>query len=151
MLAESPSEDLAAGVRLALGNDATVDEPKRAELQRQADAAFGELAAIAERSWSDRAGADPRTAAALAQALSQAEERYRALLRAHEARGERLVGERLKFAEIVDRLEEARGGLSAEAAERIAELENAVFTAQAAEAEARYELEQLRKALARSG
>ena len=73
------------------------------------------------------------------------------LLRAHEARGERLVTERLKFAEIVDRLEEAGGGLSAEAAHRIAELENAVFTAQAAEAEARYEIDQLREEHERRG
>ena len=78
-------------------------------------------------------------------------ERYNALLRAHEARGERLVTERLKFAEIDDRLEEAGGGLSAEAADRIAELENAVFTAQAAEAEARYELERLRNEPERDG
>ena len=50
----------------------------------------------------------------------------------------------MRFAEIVERLDTSKGIIPPEAAERIAELENAVFTAQAAEAEARVELEQLR-------
>jgi hypothetical protein len=124
--------------------EAAIDEAARARLEDQVDAELDVLAALAERSWSDRAARDQRTPAALARALSQAEERYRALLRAHESRGERLVAERLRFGEIVDRLEEAGGRLTPDAALRIAELENAVFTAQAAEAEARFELEELR-------
>jgi Polysaccharide pyruvyl transferase len=122
----------------------SIDERTQARLQHEADAELDELASIAERSWSDRVAGDERTPAALGRALSHAHERYEALLRAHDVRGERLVTERLKFADIVDRLEQAGGGLSAEAAQRTADLENAVFTAQAAEAEARFALEQLR-------
>jgi hypothetical protein len=122
----------------------STEERDTAPLQHDADVSFDELAEIAESSWSDRVAADGHTPTELARALGDANERYELLLRAHEARGDRLVTERLKFAEIIDRLEESGGALSSEAADRIAELENAVFTAQAAEAEARYELEQLR-------
>ena len=151
MLADSPAEELAAAVRLALDGDAAVDEPGRIELEQRVDAELDEVAAIAERSWLDRAATDRRTPADLARELNHAEERYEALLRAHQARGEHLVTKRLQFAEIVDRIEEAGGELTAAAALRIAELENAVFTAQAGEAEARYELEQLREERERGG
>jgi lipopolysaccharide transport system ATP-binding protein len=149
--ARGRSAALAFGVPTAsLASDSALDlvasaeELSPAALHNEVDAAFDELAAIAEDSWSARAAADGRTLAELAQALSHAIERYEILLRAHDARGKRLVTERLKFAEIVDRLEAACGELSEEAAHRIAELENAIFVAQAAEAEARYELEQIR-------
>ena len=51
----------------------------------------------------------------------------------------------MRFAEIIEGLEASDGAIPADAALRLAELENAVFTAQAAEAEARFELEQLRE------
>jgi hypothetical protein len=137
-----PTASLTPDSRLEL--PINMEEPDPAALQHEADVSFDELAEIAERSWSDRVAADGHTPAELARALGEANARYELLLRAHEARGDRLVTERLKFAEIIDRLEEAGGTLTAEAAQRIAELENAIFTAQAAEAEARYELEQLR-------
>jgi polysaccharide pyruvyl transferase len=125
-------------------------EPNPVPLQEEADASLDELAEIAERSWSARVAADGHTPIELALALREADERYELLLRAHEARGHRLVTERLKFAEIIDRLEEPDGPLDAETAHRIAELENAVFTAQADEAEARHELERLREERDRS-
>jgi hypothetical protein len=131
--------------------ETAIDEAARARLQEQVDAELDELAAIAERSWSDRAARDERTPAALARALRQTDERYRALLRAHQSRGERLVAERLRFGEIVDRMDEAGGRVTPDAALRIAELENAVFTAQAAEAEARLELEELRRERGHAG
>jgi hypothetical protein len=115
-----------------------------AELAVGVDAELDTIAELAERSWSQRAERDGR-AADLMQALALAEERYRALLAAHEARGERLVTERMRFAEIVDRLDASHGVLPADAALRIAELENAVFVAQAAEAELRLELDRRRE------
>jgi Polysaccharide pyruvyl transferase len=155
--AQARSAALAFSVATAaLGADAPFDLPISTEqrnpvsLQQEADASFDELAEIAERSWSARVAADGRTPTVLAQALRDADERYELLLRAHEARGDRLVTERLKFAEIIDRLEEPDGPRNAEAAHRIAELENAVFTAQADEAEARDELERLREERKRS-
>ena len=126
---------LSFGVPLLDGESETAPEQ---DMDTELDA----LATLAERSWSDRA--DEATSAALARALAEAEERYEALVEAHEARGRRLVNERLRFAEIVDRLEDAEGGLSADAAARIAELEHMVFLAHGAEAEARHELEELR-------
>jgi Polysaccharide pyruvyl transferase len=110
--------------------------------EQEVDTELDALAGLAERSWSDRA--DEATPAALARALAAAEERYEVLAEAHDARGKRLLNERLQFAEIVDRLEDSEGGLSADAAARIAELEQMVFIAQGAEAEARHELEALR-------
>ena len=116
-----------------------------AELQTRVDAEFDTIAELAERSWSKRVEEDGRRPVMLAQALIQSQERYQALLEAHAARGERLVNERMRFAEIVDGLDASNGALPPDAAERIAELENAVFIAQAAEAEVRFELEQLRE------
>jgi hypothetical protein len=122
-----------------------------AELQARVDAELDTIAALAERSWSRRLSREGHMPEKLAQALLQSEERYRALLQAHAARGERLVSERMRFAEIVERLEASDGTLPPEAALRIAELENAVFTAQASESEARVELEQLRNERERRG
>jgi hypothetical protein len=122
------------------------DPGPRGELQTRLDAELDAIAELAERSWSQRVAEDGHTLEELAQALAQADERYQALTEAHTARGERLVSERIRFAEIVDRLDESNGTLPAEAALRIAELENTVFTAQAAEAEALLDLEQLREA-----
>jgi Polysaccharide pyruvyl transferase len=123
--------------RLATGFDAA----DRKDLEVRVDAELDTIAEIAERAWSEHSRSGER----LEEALLASEERYAALLSAYEARGERLVTERMRFAEIVDRLDESGGSIPPEAASRIAELENAVFTAQAAEAEARYELERLRK------
>src|SRR5207244_11510504 len=71
----------------ALASEPSVDERMRTNLQHEVDAELDELAAIAERSWSDRIAASEPTPAELAQALSDSDERYAALLRAHEARG----------------------------------------------------------------
>jgi hypothetical protein len=122
-----------------------------AALQARVDAELDTIAVLAERSWSRRLSGKGHMPEKLAQALLQSEERYRALLHAHAARGERLVSERMRFAEIVERLEASDGTLPPEAALRIAELENAVFTAQASEAEVRFELEQLRNERERRG
>ena len=130
--------DIPLFVPPALEEIATAPE-RRARVDRELD----ELAALAEQSWSRRVAGDPATSTALARLVATWEERYKALLAAYESRGERLLGERLRFAEIVERLEEAGGELPAEVVEKIAELENALFTAQAAEAEARYELARL--------
>jgi hypothetical protein len=130
--------DIPLFVPPALEEIATAPET-RARVDRELD----ELAALAEQSWSRRVAGDSATSTALARLITTWEERYKALLAAYESRGERLLGERLRFAEIVERLEEAGGELPAEVVEKIAELENALFTAQAAEAEARYELARL--------
>jgi hypothetical protein len=116
------------------------------QLEAGLDAELDAIAELAERSWSRRAATDETAAADLAQALIHSDERYRALLKAHAARGERLVTERMRLAEIIEGLERSDGTLPADAALRIAELENAIFVAEAAEAEARFELEQLRDA-----
>jgi hypothetical protein len=117
------------------------DAAERKDLEARVDAELDTIAEIAERSWSEHS----RSAERLEQAFLASEERYAALLAAYEARGERLVAERVRFAEIVVKLDESAGRIPPEAASRIAELENSVFTAQAAEAEARYELERLRR------
>jgi Polysaccharide pyruvyl transferase len=116
---------------------------KPAEMGARIDRELDVLAALAEQSWSRRVAGDPAASELLAQVITTWEERYQALRAAYESRGERLLVERLRFAEIVERLEETGGELPAELAERMAELENAVFTAQAAEAEARYKLARL--------
>jgi hypothetical protein len=128
-----------------------VPEAESADLQARVDTELDAIAALAERSWSEQLASDARAPEQLAQALLQSEERYRALLEAHKARGERLVSERMRFAEIVERLEASDGALPADTALRIAELENAVFIAQAAEVEARFEVEQFRNERERSG
>ena len=127
-----------------------VPEPS-SELQDRVDAELDTIADLAERSWSMRAASERSRADELAQALLRNDERYRALLAAHDARGERLVSERMRFAEIIEGLEASDGAIPADVALRLAELENAVFTAQAAEAEARFELEQLREERGRRG
>jgi hypothetical protein len=113
------------------------------DLQAGVDAELDELAAAGERAWAGRAASDGR-AEGLLRALAHAEERYEALLRAYDQRGERIVRERLRYAEIVDGLEAAAAGLPAEAVLRAAELETQLEIASAAEAEARFELERLR-------
>lgn len=115
-----------------------------AELQGRVDAELDRLAALAESAWTARTASGARTPAALLRALDQAEERYRALLRAYEERGERLVQERLRYAEIVEGLEAASEGVSAETVSRGAELENRLEIVAAAEAELRFELDRLK-------
>jgi hypothetical protein len=117
---------------------------KPPEIGTRIDRELDAIAALAEQSWSRRIADDPATPTSLAQAVATWEERYQALLAAYESRGERLLVERLRLAEIVERLEETGGESTAGVAERLAQLENAVFVAQAAEAEARDELARLR-------
>jgi hypothetical protein len=122
-----------------------IDASRRGELQASVDAEFDDLAAPAEQAWAARATSDPLTAGELLRSLGQAEERYQALHRAYERRGERLVQERLRFAEIVDGLEAAGSALSPESISRAAELETQLEIVHAAEAEARFELERLKR------
>jgi hypothetical protein len=73
---------------------------------------------------------------ALLRELAAANERYELLQRAHEALGRRLLEERLRFAEMLSALD--RPDLDrAEAALRIAELENRLEIAEAEAAAAR--------------
>jgi hypothetical protein len=133
----------AAGQATALAFGVSGAAGSREDLQARADAEFDALAALAEAEWAARA-TSRGTPSRLLQTLDQAEERYRALLRAYEERGERLVRERLRYAEIVAGLEAAEGGRSADAVSRELELQTRLEIAEAAEAEARYELERLR-------
>jgi Polysaccharide pyruvyl transferase len=133
----------AAGQATALAFGIPSRAGSREELQARADSELDQLAALAEAEWAARASSRG-TLSRLLRTLEQAEERYQALLRAYEARGERLVRERLRYAEIVEGLEAAAGGRSAEAVSREAELQTRLEMAEAAEAEARYELERLR-------
>ena len=74
---------------------------------------------------------------ALLRELAAANERYEALKRAHSALGQRLLAERLRFAEMLAALD--RSDLDrAKAAFRIAELENQLEIAEAEAAEARF-------------
>ena len=139
---------LSFGVRSrAPGEEAEVESLGR--LQERADAELDALAALAENEWATRATSE-RTASELLQALEQAEARYQALLRAYEERGERLLRERMQYAEIVDGLEAAPGGRSPDVVSREAELESRLEIAAAAEAEARFELERARARGARA-
>lgn len=75
---------------------------------------------------------------ALLQELAAANERYEVLQRAHRALGRRLLEERLRFAEMLAALD--RPDLDrAEAALRIAELENRLEIAEAEAAAARFD------------
>ena len=67
------------------------------------DAHFDTLAEIAERSWSE--ALPDEAAAELARALAEAERRHDALLRAYAARGEALLREQLRRAEMLDAME----------------------------------------------
>ncbi len=120
------------------------DDADPAGLQARVDAELDALAALAAEAWSARAAADGRTASELLHALQHAEERYAALLRVHDQRGEQLVRDRLRYAEIVEGLEAAAGGLPGDAVLRQSELETRLEIAAAAEAEARFALERLR-------
>jgi hypothetical protein len=134
-------------VPLAVPTGAEVELAAEPDLAEETEARVGAeldtLAEIAERSWSESFERGARTPEELLQALVASEERHVALLSAYEARGERLVSERMRFAEIVERLDESGGTIPPDAALRIAELENAIFTAQAVEAEARFEIKRL--------
>jgi len=136
----------ADAVARAFGVPSRVATADVAGLQETADSELDALAALAEDAWTVRATADGRTVSALLRALELAEERYRALLRAYEQRGARLVEDRLHYAEIVEGLETAADGLPAEVVARQSELENRLEVASAAEAEARLELERARAA-----
>jgi len=160
--AELTLEDVTAAIahaRAFVGASAAADAVARAfgvpskaatadvvELQERAGSELDAVAALAEDAWAARAAADGRNVPALLRALDHAEERYRALLRAYEQRGERLVEDRLRYAEIVEGLETAADGLPAEFVARQSELENQLEVASAAEAEARLELERARAA-----
>lgn len=113
-----------------------------ARLLPRVAAGFDRLAELAEQAWIARAerGARPGLPA-MARELAAARERQRALLRDREALRERLVEERLRFAEIVDALEGAGGG-SSEIADRAAELRGWVEILEARVAQADHGREQ---------
>lgn len=84
---------------------ATPETPP-AELAARVDAHFDRLAELATASAAARAGRDVTANGVALDALRSLEERYDVLLRAHEARGARLVEERLRFSALIERLED---------------------------------------------
>jgi hypothetical protein len=103
----APSE-LGGAIDALLRADAAVDMRSVQALADAVDEHFDTLATIAEASWSERlAESDPAgdAAADLARSLTEAERRHDALLRAYATRGERLLRERLRLAEILDAME----------------------------------------------
>jgi hypothetical protein len=110
------------------------------DLVERVDAHFDKLAALAEEMWSERIA--PTSAAELARDLAEAERRHEALLRAYAERGERLLLERQRVAEMLDALEADVGGESAARLRiELAEARNRIEVLDAALAEARFERE----------
>jgi hypothetical protein len=133
--------------------DAETDESAVRVLADAVDEQFDTLAAIAEESWSKRlaASADADAdAAELARNLAEAERRHDALLRAYAARGERLLAERLRVAEILDAKEAVEGAdVRLRALLELAEARNRLEILDAEAAAARFERDQGRAELER--
>lgn len=98
-----PAVSGAAEVAALLRGEIALDPEAVRGLVERVDQHFDTLAAIAEESWSERLG--PASAAELARALAEAERRHEALLRAYAERGERLLAEQERSAEMLDALE----------------------------------------------
>jgi hypothetical protein len=130
----------AAEVGALLRGEIAADPQVIRELIERVDAYFDKLAALAEESWSEHIA--PASAAELARELGEAERRHEALLRAYVERGERLLVEKQRVAEMLDALE-ADQGQGAEGAVRLgielAEARNRIEVLDAALAEARFE------------
>jgi len=145
--------DLAGTITALLRDDAAVDTGSPQVLADAVDDHFDTLAEIAEQSWSERlAGSEPAGAAAaeLAHALAETERRHDALLRAYAARGEQLLREQLRLAEMLDAMEAEK---SADAAfQTLLELAEARNHLEMLDAEAtadRFERDQARAELER--
>jgi hypothetical protein len=130
----------AADVGGLLRGEIAADPQIIRDLTERVDAYFDKLAALAEESWSERIA--PASAAELARDLAEAERRHEALLRAYAERGERLLVEKQRVAELLDALEADE---DAEGAARLrielAEARNRIEVLDAALAEARFEHE----------
>lgn len=117
-----------------LREEIAADPEEVRELAERVDAHFDRLAAMAEESWSKRLG--PAGAAELARALAEAERQHEALLRAYIARGERLLAEQERTAELLEALEADE---DARTRVELAEARNRIEVLDAALAEARFE------------
>ena len=134
-----------------LRGEPAVDAGAIRALADTVDEHFDALAELAEESWSERlalsADAD---AAELARALAEAERRHDALLRAYAARGERLLMERLRVAEMLDAMEgEECASVRLQALLELAEARNRLETLDAERAAVRFERDQARADLER--
>jgi hypothetical protein len=145
--------DLAGTITALLRDDAAVDTGSPQVLAGAVDDHFDTLAEIAEQSWSERLAGSERAGAAaaeLAHALAETERRHDALLRAYAARGEQLLREQLRLAEMLDAMEAEK---SADAAfQTLLELAEARNHLEMLDAEAtadRFERDQARAELER--
>ena len=144
-----PAVRLAREVGALLRDEAAVDASIVHDLVEGADAHFDRLAALAEESWSGRQA--PASAAELARALAEAERHHEALLRAYTERGERLLTESQRVAELLDALEHEGGPEgAAQARVELAEAQNRLDTLEAVAAEARFERDEARTELERT-
>jgi hypothetical protein len=142
---------LAEAIAAPLRGDTAVDADSVRVLEDAVDAHFDTLAAIADESWSERLARSDASAPELARALAEAELRYEALLRAYAARGERLLMERLRVAEMLD---ETNGEVSAavrlEGLLELAEARNRLETLDAERAALRFERDRANADLGRA-
>jgi hypothetical protein len=133
-----------------LRGEAAVDAGAVRALADAVDGHFDKLAAIAEESWSDRLALSDANAAELARALAEAERRHDALLRAYVARGERLLMERLRVAEMLDAENgEVSAAVRLEALLELAEARNRLETLDAERASLRFDRDRAHADLAR--
>ena len=107
-LLSADATELARTLTALLDDDAASDT-RGERLTDAVDEHFDTLAAIAEQSWSGRLAQSPGSADELARELAEAERRHDALLRAYTARGESLLTERLRRAEVLDAAEAEKG------------------------------------------
>jgi hypothetical protein len=118
------------------------------EAAARLDDHFDGLAELTEGSWATRGEARRGpSVTTLARALADAELRADLLLRAYEARGNRLVAERLRFAELIDALDADIE--KAELAVHNEELRSQIARMDAAEAAARLGIDELEAELAK--
>jgi hypothetical protein len=135
--------ELAETLATLLHGDAASATRGDRRLADAADEHFDTVATIAEHSWSERLVQSPGSTAELGRELAEAERRHDALLRAYSARGERLVAERMRFAELLDATEaESRGDVTVETLLELAEMGNRLETLEAEAAETRFERDQ---------
>ncbi len=141
------AETIAATLR----GEAAVDADAMRALADTVDEHFDALAELAEESWSKRLAISPDVdRAGLARALAEAERRHDALMRAYEARGERLLMERLRVAEMLDATDgEESAGVRLQALLELAEARNRLETMDAERALLRSERDQARADLER--
>jgi polysaccharide pyruvyl transferase WcaK-like protein len=144
----SSKAQLGAAVRRVLAG--ARPDGDRAALVARVDSHFDALAELAElAAWERGAPLDMEASvpAAATRFVREAQRRYELLMRAHMARGRRLVEERLRFAEIVNGLEMGQGTAELEA--RIAETEAARAATEAQLAERTAQVQSVTEALER--